>query len=148
MSWVGGGQGIFGWRHRGMWKNTRDEFFFLTNKLGETPHLEHVIDLLALVSRAVDPEPKQFWMTGGGAKKFQMVEPKIWVPVQRTYFVGQAKCTKKTMIFSLSWYAIVPEPEPKITRGWFRSPKFEFRLHSPGCKEVVTKGSKISPLIP
>jgi len=36
-----------------------------------------VIDLLALVSRAVDPEPKQFWMTGGGAKKFQMVEPKI-----------------------------------------------------------------------
>jgi len=52
-------------------------FFFLTNKLGETPHLEHVIDLLALVSRAVDPEPKQFWMTGGGAKKFQMVEPKI-----------------------------------------------------------------------
>jgi len=24
------------------------------------------------------------------------------------------------------------EPEPKVSRGWSRTPKFEFRLHSPG----------------
>jgi len=46
------------------------------------------------------PEPKQFWMAGAGAKIFQMVEsePEIWVHVQQTYFVEQARCTKKTMI--------------------------------------------------
>jgi len=36
--------------------------------------------------RAVEPEPKQFWMAGAGAKKFWMVEPEpeISVTVQQT----------------------------------------------------------------
>jgi len=39
-----------------------------------------------VLTMAVEPEPKQFWMAGAGAKNFQMVEPEpeIWVPVPQT----------------------------------------------------------------
>jgi len=40
--------------------------------------------LCALLSRAVEPEPKQFYKAAGaGTKNFKMVEPEleIWVPV-------------------------------------------------------------------
>jgi len=36
-------------------------------------------------TRAVEPQPKQFWIARVGAKKIQMVEPEpeIWVPIQQ-----------------------------------------------------------------
>jgi len=39
-----------------------------------------------VITRAVESESKQFWMTGVITKKFQMVEldPEIWVPIQQT----------------------------------------------------------------
>jgi len=47
-----------------------------------------------LITKAVKPEPKLFWMAGGGAKYFFTVEtePEIWVPVQ-------ASSTNNTMFF-------------------------------------------------
>jgi len=54
-------------------------------------------------------------------------EPEIWVPVQHTQFVEQASCTNHAMGFSFKW----------SKSFWSRSPKFVFRLHSPGsnyCK--------------
>jgi len=41
-----------------------------------------LINSKAVVTRAVDLEPKQVWMAGIGAKSFEMVEPEpeIWLP--------------------------------------------------------------------
>ena len=50
-------------------------------------------------TRAVEPEPKQFWM-----------EPKTWVLVQQKYFVGQARCTNITMVFSFRWFLVFNGP--------------------------------------
>jgi len=60
-------------------------------------------------------------------------EPEIWVPAQQTYFVEQASCTKNNVFLFLLDH-IVLELEPQTFRGWSRSLKFEFRLHSPGPK--------------
>jgi len=39
-----------------------------------------------IVSRAVELEPKQFWMAGARARNFSMLEleVEIWVPVPQT----------------------------------------------------------------
>jgi len=67
---------------------------------------------------------------------FQVVEPvpEIWVPVQGSY-------TNNTMFFlffgpncSGAGAKNLKMLEPKIldAQSWSRSPKFEYRLHSPG----------------
>jgi len=52
----------------------------------------------------VEPEPKQFWIAGAGAKNFQMVEPEpeFGFPFNEQ-FVGQASCTNNTVVFSFPW---------------------------------------------
>jgi len=78
----------------------------------------------AVGSRAVEPEPKQFWMAGAGAKNFYMEpEPEIWVPVPQIYFVAQASYTNNTSFFSDFLDQIVLEPGPKTSRCWSRSQK-------------------------
>jgi len=46
-------------------------------------------------------------------------------------FIGQARCTNKTVVFYFLLDQIVLEPEPKNLDGWSWKPKFEFRLHTP-----------------
>jgi len=73
----------------------------------------------------VEPELelKQFWMAGAEAKKFQMVEPEILVPVQQTEFVMQVICTKKTIVFSFYWTKSFWSRSQKLLRGLIRSQK-------------------------
>ena len=70
-------------------------------------------------TRAVEPEPKIFWM--------MEPEPEIWVPVQAIY-------ANNTMFF-LFLDQIVLEPEPKKLDCCSRSLKFEYRLHSSGSNQ-------------
>jgi len=63
----------------------------------------------------------------------------IWVPVQQTWFFGEANCTNKTIVFVfIHWI----EPETKTLEvgagaknvdawSWNRIPKIELRLHRP-----------------
>jgi len=119
-------------------------------------------------TRAVDPDPKQFWMAGAGAKDFQTVEPEpeIWVPVPQIYFGGQASSTNNTMFFSdfltkLFWSRSqklldvgagaknlrCPEPEPEI---WAPAPQPWHKLHKWQINvfpRMAHDGIKLQPLL-
>jgi len=86
--------------------------------------------------RAVEPEPKQFWKAGTGASQ------KISYGWAGAWNLGSCSTGHsllgKRVVRIKPWFLvldqIVPDPELKIFGGWSwnRSPKFEFRLHSPG----------------
>ena len=68
-------------------------------------------------NRAVEPEPKQFWMAeaGVGAKNFQMVErePEAWISVSQRLLWGK-RVVQTLQGFQLLTDQIILEPEPEI----------------------------------
>ena len=74
-------------------------------------------------TRAVDPEPKRFWMAGAGAKNLGFRSIDI--------------VCQENELSILQWFLVFNgpncslKPEPKTSRCWNRSPKFEFRSRSP-----------------
>ena len=80
-------------------------------------------------------DPKPFWMAVGGAKNFQMVEPKPWRSLKISFrfqspnLVKQASCRNSTTVFSFQWtksflsrsqklYMLNQELEPKRLFVW------------------------------
>ena len=83
----------------------------------------------ALITRAMEPQPKKFLMAGAGVQ--------IWVPVPQ--FVGQASCTISTMLFSFQWTKSFSSKRQKNLDAQSCSPslKFGFRLHSLAYNSIL-----------